>query len=80
MRHHAVLGLLAAGLLVAALGVLDSSADTTSPAPVADVVGGRHFYFCAAFQAVKLVGLFTANAPLVLAGAIGGGLSCGFGW
>jgi hypothetical protein len=80
MKHPEVLGLVAVGLFVAALGIPSPGADALPPMHAAEVVGGRQFYFCAAFQAIKIVGLFTANAPLVLAGAIGGGLSCGFGW
>jgi hypothetical protein len=54
------------------------SATVVTPAP-ADVVGGDHYFFCAAGQTIKIVGLFTGNAGLVLVGAVGGGLACGFG-
>jgi hypothetical protein len=63
--------------LVAVIAIAGGADAAETPA---DVEGGRQFYMCAAFQAVKIVGLFTANGPLVLAGAIGGGLSCGLGW
>lgn len=80
--------LLVIGLCLVALPLVAARAEAAPavrPGRAAEAVptetgGGRQFYFCAAFQAVKIVGLFTANAPLVLAGAIGGGLSCGFGW
>jgi hypothetical protein len=80
MKHRVVLGLLAASLLVSAFGFPFPSPDAIVPASAPDVVGGRQFYVCAAFQAIKIVGLFTGNVPLVVTGAIGGGLACGFGW
>ena len=80
MKHRVVLGFLTAGLLVSALGLPFPWPDAIPPASAPEVVGGRQYYVCAALQAIKIVGLFTGNVPFVVAGAIGGGLACGFGW
>lgn len=76
--------LLVVALALVAVGGIAEGADAATTALAVEASGdaeaGRQYYVCAALQAVKIVGLFTANAPLVLAGAIGGGLACGFGW
>ena len=71
---------LASLALVLALLVLLPDAGAGSAVAPEEAVGGRSFYACAAFQTIKFWGLFTANVPLVVAGAIGGGLACGMGW
>ena len=45
---------------------------------IVDTVGARDFFYCALFQTIQVAGLITANVGLVVAGAIGGGLACGF--
>jgi hypothetical protein len=87
MRSHVALALLC--LLCIPVGV-SSSADVSAPVPPdtapavslapADATGGGNFYFCAAAQTFKIIGLFTANAGMVLAGAVAGGVACGMGW
>jgi len=66
--------------LAAGIALAPGAEARSSRVPAEDGVGARNFYFCAALQAVKVVGLFTANVPLVVGGAIGGGIACGMGW
>jgi hypothetical protein len=67
-------------LNLSVVGVICAPASLSRLPLAGELVGGRDFFFCAALQAVKVVGLFTANPTMVLAGAIGGGVACGFGW
>ncbi|MFN8180198.1 MAG: hypothetical protein U0167_19885 [bacterium] len=57
---------------------LSAPAPPTPPVPAAPV--GGQLFLCGMFQAVKYVSLFTGNVEGVVVGAIGSGLSCGFGW
>jgi len=55
-----------------------------APAPPARTdgvpVGGRDYFFCAAFQILKYGGLVAGRPDAVLVGAIGSGLACAYGW
>jgi len=59
------------------LGLLLPSVGASPPCP--EPVGGAYF-LCAMFQMVKILSLATGQIEGVVVGAIGGGLSCGFGW
>jgi hypothetical protein len=68
---------------LSAVPVLALALVTARPAPVpadASPVGGRRYFFCAAFQLLKYGGLVTGRPDAVLVGAIGAGVSCAFGW
>jgi hypothetical protein len=41
---------------------------------------GGAFFWCAAFQMLKVVSLATGRLEGAVVGAIGGGLACGMGW
>ncbi len=84
---------LAACLLLAGLGApgeaIADAGSATSPAPAglddaeapawSSAVGGSDYFYCALGQTLKVVGLILGNVPLVLAGAVGGGIACGLG-
>ncbi len=70
---------IAALTLCLLVGVLALQPVTADPASV-EPVGAANYFFCAAFQTIKIAGFLTGQPAAVLAGAIGGGLSCGFGW
>lgn len=55
-------------------GVAAAQADAGEP------VGGRDYFFCAAFQVIKYAGMITGRPEAVLAGAIGSGVACAYGW
>jgi len=77
MKHRIAL------LLLPAL-VLGLVAAVPAPSVVPDAdavpVGGRNYFFCAAFQIIKYAGMATAQPEAVLAGAIGSGIACAYGW
>jgi hypothetical protein len=81
MKHRIALALLLPVFLLAFV------AATPAPLPVdvhadnvAQPVGGRDYFFCATFQIIKYVGMATARPEAVLAGAIGSGVACAYGW
>ena len=91
IKKLGIVAILAVGLALGVLGVPATDAElATSLAPSetvcssaptwSDVGGGDNYFFCAASQCVKIIGLCSGNAALVLAGAVGGGIACGFGW
>ena len=73
------------GIAVIALSLcvlVGSPAAPAAPSPEspAEAVGGANYFFCAAFQTLKVGGLITGRPDVALVGAIGGGVACGFGW
>jgi hypothetical protein len=78
MRKRIALSLLLSVFVVA----LAAAAPAPSGAADADAVpfGGRNYFFCAAFQVIKYAGMATAQPEAVLAGAIGSGIACAYGW
>ncbi|MBZ0268276.1 hypothetical protein K8I85_08970 [bacterium] len=68
-------------LPVLVLGLIAAvPAPSLAPDTDADPVGGRNYFFCAAFQIIKYTGMATAQPHAVLAGAIGSGVACAYGW
>ena len=66
----------AAGIWIAAAAPAAPAAATKAASPA----GEGSYFFCAMGQTIKYIGLFSGNAPLALAGAVGGGIACGMGW
>lgn len=89
-----LLPVLLLALVAAAPAPACADAVVAAPAPPADVapapyhaaadgaapVGGRDYFFCAAFQVIKYAGMITGRPEAVLAGAIGSGVACAYGW
>jgi hypothetical protein len=90
MRNTWIALTLGALLVVGAPGPGDATGDAvpfpastraaTSPEIAAAATGGDNYFYCAAAQVVKYVGLVTGNVGLIVGGAIAGGIACGFGW
>ncbi len=49
------------------------------PPTWSSAVGGEDYFYCCLGQTLKVIGLFTGNVALVVAGAVGGGIACGLG-
>ncbi len=76
MRNRLVLKISLPVLLLA----LVAAAPLPTPAEPAEPVGGRKYFFCAAFQVIKYGGMVTGQPGAVAVGAIGSGVACAFGW